>query len=179
MNKNLHLLLSCSLYEYSLLNCTNDENSTGLCTIHDDDDNGCVPYPPRWNFTAAMTSARVFSAMASILVFIVMIMLLVAMCFIIKQRTWMIITVMLLIATLFQGLVFTMKEEFFWCSEPEITCHLGNHAYQTITGCCFNFAIAVGTGYLARVGKRYEDNARDMRAPFRRFKERIRGFSEA
>ena len=91
----------------------------------------------------------------------------------------MIITVMLLLATLFKGLVFIMKEEFFWCSEPEITCHLGNDAYQTIAGCCFNFAIAVGTGYLARVGKRYEDNARDMRAPFRRFKDRIRGFSEA
>ena len=92
----------------------------------------------------------------------------------------MIITVMLLIATLFQGLVFIMKREVSWlCSEPEVTCHLGNDAYQTIAGCCFNFAIAVGTGYLARVGKRYEDNAHDMRAPFRRFKDRIRGFSEA
>jgi len=172
------LLLSYSLSAYSLLNCVDVDNSTGVCTLFND--NVCVPYPPKLDFTAAMTSARVFSVMASILVGIVMIMLLGAMCFIIKQRTWMIITVMLLLATLFQGLVFIMKREFsYWCSEPEWTCHLGNDAYQNIAGCCFNFAIAVGTGYLARVGKRYEDNARDMRAPFRRFKDRIRGFSEA
>lgn len=170
------MLLSYSLYEYSLLNCVNVDNSTGICTIYSD---GCVSYPPRWPFTAAMTSARVFSTMGGILIGIVLVMLLVAMCFIIKQRTWLIITVMLLLTILFEGLVFIMKLEFYWCSEPEITCHLGNDAYQTIAGCCFNFVIAVGTGYLARVGKRYEDNAYDMRTPFRRFKDRIRGFSEA
>ena len=59
---------------------------------------------------------------------------------------------MLLVVVLFQSLTFIIEGEFSWCAEEDVECSIGGAAIQTIAAICIWFLIAVGTGYLARVG---------------------------
>ena len=147
---NATINMTFGIYQYEILDCN---NSTGDCS----DESQCVPYPPNFPFSAHMNAGRAFAALSSLLGAIAVLMILLSTCFIITQRTWMLITILLVLVTLFESLVFIIKTEYSWCSEPDIHCSVGEDAISLIVSCCLWFLTAIGTSYLARVGKKTDE----------------------
>ena len=143
---NATIFVNFGLMMYDQVLC---DNSTGVCVYNQTQ---CVPYPPHWTPGPHMTAGRTFHVLATLIGGIALIMIIIAMCFIYSQRTWRILTVMLLVVVLFQSLTFIIEGEFSWCAEEDVECSIGGAAIQTIAAICIWFLIAVGTGYLARVG---------------------------
>ena len=144
---NATINMTFGIYQYEILDCN---NTTGDCS----DDSQCVPYPPNFPFSTHMNAGRAFAALSSLLGAVAVLMILLSTCFIITQRTWMIITILLVLVTLFESLVFIIKTEYSWCSEPDVRCSVGEDAISLLVSCCLWFLAAIGTGYLARVGKK-------------------------
>ena len=80
-------------------------------------------------------------------------MIAIAMCFIYRQRTWLVVTILLLLTTLFQGLVLIFKKELTFCSDPLVACAIGPGSIKMIASTVCWFVIAMGAAYLAKVGK--------------------------
>eukprot|EP00579_Thalassiosira_antarctica_P010681 CAMPEP_0201912116 /NCGR_PEP_ID=MMETSP0903-20130614/2870_1 /ASSEMBLY_ACC=CAM_ASM_000552 /TAXON_ID=420261 /ORGANISM="Thalassiosira antarctica, Strain CCMP982" /LENGTH=1009 /DNA_ID=CAMNT_0048447001 /DNA_START=24 /DNA_END=3053 /DNA_ORIENTATION=- len=155
-NVNGTLSLAYGIFTYELLDC---DTSTGPCDKIQDymDNTECVPYPPKLEHGGYGQTGLIFHGLAGIFGWFALSMLLISMCFIFKQRTWGIITVLLLGVTLFEGLVLIIGREFsVWCSEPDAVCSIGADAIKVIVACCIWFLMAIGSGYLAMVGKRSE-----------------------
>jgi len=148
--------LTYGLFMFELLDC---DTKTGPCQNVAEIINAteCVPYPPKWNPGQYVQASRVFHTLAGIFGWLAMFMLLISMCFIFKQRTWWIVTALLLVVTFFQGLVFLAHQPVKeYCSEPDVTCSIGTDTTEVIIACCLWFLVAIGTGYLAKVGKKHE-----------------------
>jgi len=150
---NATLTMTYGIYSLELLEC---DSSTGSCENVEEfiGDTQCVPYPPKWEPGRYLQASRVFYALAGLFGGLSIFMLLISMCFIFRQRTWWIVTVLLLGATMFQGLVLLIKREFsVWCSDPHVACSIGADTTKVILACCVWFSMAIGSGYLAKVGK--------------------------
>jgi len=144
------------IFSYQLLDC---DNSTGTCDKiwHYMDNAECVPYPPKWEPGGYMQASRIFLTLVGIFGSIAMLMLLISMCFIFKQRTWRIVTALLVGVTLFQGLTFLIVHPAReLCSEHHAICSIGADAINAVVACCIWILMVIGSGYLAKVGKRRE-----------------------
>jgi len=144
--------LTFGLFMYELLDC---DNSTRPCDMIQDymHNKTCVPYPPNWEPGTYMLTSQAFHTIAGLAGFAAVFMLMISMCFIFKQRTWKILTVLLLFVTFCEGFAFIVRQQFSWCSAPDVTCSIGSDAIKVIVACCIWFLMAIGSGCLAKVGK--------------------------
>ncbi|KAL7535163.1 hypothetical protein ACHAXR_006312 [Thalassiosira sp. AJA248-18] len=129
---NATVNMTFGIFSYEILDC---DNSTRQCDVIDDymDNAACVPYPPNWSPDGFMQASRTFHTLVGLFGTLAFVMLSISMCFILKQRAWKIITVIVLLATLLEGLVFILVREFGFCSDdPDFTCSIGGGAMKVI-----------------------------------------------
>lgn len=148
---NGNVTMRFGIYSFGIHDCS---NSTGPCDRAEDFTDQCVTYPPDFVVDGYLLASRAFLFLASLIAILANFMVYVSMCWIFKERVWAVITAMYLLTTLFGGLGLIFKRELVWCDEPLVSCHIGTNASMQILACCMYFLLAVGSGYLAKTGKR-------------------------
>lgn len=148
-HNNETIKMAFGVFSYGIRYCAGES-----CASLDDYVQECIPYPPKWTVDRYMMASRSFFVSAALLGGVGIFMTYVSMCFIYERRAWKIITVLLLLTTILEGLIFILIREFSSCQEPGQTCSLGTSAMEVIAACCLWFLMAIGSGYLAIVGKK-------------------------
>ena len=153
-NATIHV--SFGLFQYDLLDCDNSTAGATCSHIEDYEENiACVPYPPGFAPNPFHQASRIFHILGGAFGSLTVFMLCISVCFIIKQRTWKIMTVTSLVVTLCTGFVFIIRYGLTWCGEPGVTCSTGTGVTREAIACGIWFFVAVGTAYLGRVGKKH------------------------
>ncbi len=148
--------VSFGLFQYDLLDC--DNSTIGkTCSHVEDYEEGiiCVPYPPGFEPSPYLKAGRAFHIIGGAFGGLTFFMLCISVCFIIKQRTWKIMTATSLLVTLCLGFVFIIRYDLSWCDDPGVTCSAGSGVARVAIACSIWFLVAVGSAYLGKVGKKH------------------------
>ena len=156
------LPFSIGLYSYTLLTCEN-ENCTGAASGNLVPTEYCLPYPdPKEGW--GMTAARGFALLVVIFGGFSLLLLCISTCFPLKRRTWKLISCLLLLTTLFQGLVFLAKQSTL-CTPNKAdadgdimiysSCQVGKGGIEAIIALCLFFITAVLTMCFVRAKRRH------------------------
>eukprot|EP00978_Attheya_sp_CCMP212_P012401 scaffold30875_cov50-Attheya_sp.AAC.1 len=148
-------VLSVGLYNVQALNYIGSDNSTNFGKYNDQA--YCSSYPPEMVIDSYIVNARLFSLLGSLIGAGAVVALWLTACMRYRQCTWHFITIALLCATLFQGLVFLSFRTRF-CSvvyfegndesgamDTETNCTLGRLGYTAIITVVLWFLCAVFT----------------------------------
>mmetsp|Transcript_37578 Transcript_37578/g.79239 ORF Transcript_37578/g.79239 Transcript_37578/m.79239 type:complete len:478 (+) Transcript_37578:57-1490(+) len=150
----LELPITIGLFSYTLLECED-----GKCDGEDDKvipSDICVPYPDN-DFEVQMEEARAFAFLAMVFGSLSLLMLCVSTCWSFRRWAWIMVIFMLLLATLFQGLVFLLNQSGLCVTVEdgnvtlESKCHIDKGAIQAIAACCIYFVTAIGSMHVARM----------------------------
>jgi hypothetical protein len=148
------LTISYGLHLYRLVECVSHDV---LCdSIHEYDEVGsCVPFPSTFHYEGhGVLTAQVFAFIVETAGFISSALLMVSQCFTIKRRVWMVITFLLLLSSLFQGLLlFLLGGCNIEVDDRQDTiedCHIARNAIGTIVACCLWFLCAAGSMHIVK-----------------------------
>jgi hypothetical protein len=152
--------LSAGLWNYNLRQCIDVEN----CDTNDPDDlvdsRYCQQYGKLFDTVDGYwTAARAFGTVSVVLGALVLGLISIATCTKLKKRTWTMLTLTLLIVTLFQGLqLLILKSDLcnVWTNPEtletvESDCMLSFAGNIGIASCVFWFLTAVGCSYMAKM----------------------------
>ncbi len=145
---------SVGLFSYQLLdcldnNCEDPENWT--------DSSDCVPYNEEYLSVESISKAQIFVVFQIFFAFFSLLLLCISTCYQIGRNTWIVICLVLLLSTLFQGLQFTafhdicgnFNSDSIESYSVNIACHLGRGASFAIAACCLYFIAAIGSMFFA------------------------------
>lgn len=139
---------SVGLYSYKLLDCDHRN-----CTIYDDlfDYPRCIPNSEAFNSLKWYPKAQAFAACQMVFAFVSLLALFISTCYKIKRKAWIVICLVLLLSTLFQGLVFVVYYDacgdFF--ESFSVACDIGPGGSFGIAACCLYFICALGSIFCA------------------------------
>jgi hypothetical protein len=155
---------SIGLFGYRLLDCVAfDQDENGTACLEWTNSPYCLPYTEDMlrDFDWVL-KAQIFVACQMIFAFISLLLLCISTCYKIGRKTWIVICLVLLLSTLFQGLVFVVVKNDIFCSALDelieewdivlsstTSCRISRGASLAIAACCFYFMSAVGSMYLS------------------------------
>uniref|UniRef100_A0A7S2P2B1 sn-1-specific diacylglycerol lipase n=1 Tax=Skeletonema marinoi TaxID=267567 RepID=A0A7S2P2B1_9STRA len=155
---SLFKITSVGLFSTGLLDCDKlDQN----CTEFDKytESPYCIPYSEsQLSQNDWLSKAQIFVACQMVFAFVSLLLLCISTCYRIGRNAWIVICFMLLLSTLFQGLVFVIHRDncgdsVFPIEDPSYSivtsCDRGRGASSAIAACCFYFMTAVGSIYFA------------------------------
>ena len=158
-SKNYGLMnATFGLWQYELIDC---DNTTGSCSEVEDffhseiySKHHCQPYPIMSSINQSTYSSRWLYSISIFFQSISVFMIVVSTLLVYERWIWMLISVMLLLATCFRALiiVFITQIDTDWCSGP-CYAYLGLDAWLSVAVCVLLFVMVLCSGYLARVGK--------------------------
>lgn len=150
------LTITYGLHLYRFVECIGNDR---LCdSTHGYDEVGsCVPFPPIVYYEGHdISKAQVFAVIVETAGFISLALLIVSQCFTIKRRVWMVITFLLLLSSLFQGLLLFLlggcDVEVDDRQDIVEDCHIARNAIGTIVACCLWFLCAAGSMHIVKSG---------------------------
>ena len=159
--------MTLGLWLYELLDC---DNTTGSCSEVEDyfhsesyPNNNCQPYPKTFDVGQFTHGSRVLYAIAFFWFGLAVFMIMVSVLFVYEQWTWMLISIMLLAGSLLRTLTlfFIIQIDTNLCS-GSCHAHLGRDAVISMVICAMCFIMALGAGYLAKVGKKKKPHEVDI-----------------
>ena len=114
----------------------------------------CQPYPIMSSINQSKYIIRWLYSISIFFQSISVFMIVVSTLLVYERWIWMLISVMLLLATCFRALiiVFITQIDTDWCSGP-CYAYLGLDAWLSVAVCVLLFVMVLCSGYLARIGK--------------------------
>jgi len=159
-DSNATIIAGLGISTYHIRNCTTQAGQCDGLMHYLNKNDECRPYLPKQEekgHGARASVGTIFLAISVGLGWLSVFMLMLSMCYIYRQRTWWILTVLLLATCLCHGLsLLVMGEITTFCAEPNMHCSMGSSGIKLITANCIWFIMAIGSGYLAKVGKKSE-----------------------
>ena len=154
---------SVGLFSYKLLECGAQNQN---CSESDEYTHSpyCIPYIGfLLDQEVFLIQAQIFVACQMGFAFLSLLLLCISTCYRIGRKAWIVICLVLLLSTLFQGLVFVIHKDQF-CNKMEQSgmngdqpytfvqisiCRIGREAAFAIAACCLYFITAVGSMFFA------------------------------
>jgi hypothetical protein len=145
------LRISYGLYMYSVVKCTRQD---GICgSLGEYERLGkCLPYPMVYVEDQDMVRAQVFAFVVETTGFIALSIILVSQCFSITRSWWKFVSILFLMASLFQGLVMLPVRgcEDDMDRNPANDCQLAQNGVGCVVACCLWFVCAVCSMSIAK-----------------------------
>mmetsp|Transcript_11971 Transcript_11971/g.24570 ORF Transcript_11971/g.24570 Transcript_11971/m.24570 type:complete len:640 (+) Transcript_11971:31-1950(+) len=150
--------LPLGLYSYALYECTQLDANNTCVSIEISEQ--CFAYPPHYEASPQLQASRGFAALGKVFGVLALTMLWVSTCFVIQRRSWIVACIMLLLTSLFQGLVLVFVRDSDCRNSVDVdddffitSCSMNTGAMITIVSTCLWFVVAVGAIRLARMAK--------------------------
>lgn len=145
---------SIGLYSYTLLQCEDGNCDSAEENVIPSD--VCIPYPDggdNWH----MQASRAFAAACLFFGSMSFFLLCISTCLSLRRWAWKMITCMFLLTSLFQGLVFMMKQSILCITVDnsegvtiDSKCKLSTGAIEAIIAGCLYFITAIGSMHFTR-----------------------------
>ena len=154
----LDIPFSVGLFSYTLLTCLDDRCDSADDTVVPTD--YCIPYPDGKS-GVEMNVARGSSFFVIVFGGLCQLLLCISTCFPIKRKMWGLISCMLLLTSLLQGLIFLVKKSVYCVSESDegnglsvnSSCKISSGAVEAITAACLYFLTAILSMSIVRKNK--------------------------